>query len=108
MRATALLCAACACLIACDREPSRDASSTVAPDSAAGVVNEAVQPLFDGLGNLHFAITTNSPEAQSAVALETSGCGRIRVQWREIQCTATRMTVQLSVPPSRLAASTSW
>jgi tetratricopeptide (TPR) repeat protein len=51
-------------MFACDRAPSPATSRASAPDSAAGVVNEAVQPLFDGLGDLHFAITTNSRDAQ--------------------------------------------
>jgi len=55
--------ALCLVLPACERNPS-DSSASTGANARAHAVAAAVQPLFDGLGNLHFPITTTSEEAQ--------------------------------------------
>jgi hypothetical protein len=64
MRTTVLLCALCACLLACDRKAGETSAPPALPNAAEDAVAAAVQPLFDGLGGLHFAITTTSKDAQ--------------------------------------------
>jgi hypothetical protein len=63
-----LLCAATLALAACDAAPPPAPSSpdggTAPPAAAADTIAAAVQPLFDGLGNLHFEVTTDVPAAQ--------------------------------------------
>jgi tetratricopeptide (TPR) repeat protein len=67
MRA-ALVAAVCVILVACDRAedapPAQPAPTDSADASGEQAVAAAVQPLFQGLGSLHFPITTTSEDAQ--------------------------------------------
>src|SRR5262245_60648125 len=69
MRA-ALIVALCVCLAACNRAPDDAKPAQPAPAADAtksageAAVAAAVQPLFEGLGSLHFPITTTSEDAQ--------------------------------------------
>src|SRR5262245_11733010 len=55
--------ALCLLLSGCDRNPS-DSPTSTSPATRPHAIAAAVQPLFDGLGNLHYPITTTSEEAQ--------------------------------------------